>query len=48
MFRNPHPNAYNTSYQSYQGRNSLSKTGSNFNNQSRSPLYPIGPSLTHQ
>jgi hypothetical protein len=46
MFRNLSQNPY-SSFQSYQGRQSLSKTGTNFNN-SRSPLYPIGPSLTQQ
>ena len=48
MYRNPVSPSYANSFQSYQGRaNSFSKTGTQFN-QSRSPLYPIGPSLTQQ
>lgn len=48
MFRNSTlSNPYNTSYQSYQRQNSLSKAGNSFN-QSRSPLYPIGPTISHQ
>ena len=49
MYRNTNLSpSYANSFQSYQTRgNSFSKTGMQFN-QSRTPLYPIGPTLTQQ
>jgi hypothetical protein len=47
MYRNTTlPNQFQASYMSHQGRSSLSKSGNKFI-QSRLPLYPIGPTITH-
>lgn len=49
MYRNNQLNPnYTNSFKSYQSRgNSFSKTAAQFN-QSRSPMYPIGPTITQQ